>query len=667
MDLLPGPPLFFTDRVEPLAEAVARVDAARAREVPAFVWLTGPQGVGKTALALFLAHNPLGQYGEVRLYDELGGSTPGGRANPSDVLAHFLYQLGRKIEDIPARQEERYALFRSLTAGRRILMFLDDVHDAAQVNDLLPSAPQAVVIVTSRHRHDRLYQLGFDPIELETLTKEHSASLLAELLPAEVVSAEPEALRDLAELCDGLPLALTVAAVRIRRHRQRPVALLVELLRERSPLEVLHLDGDRVISMLLDFCVDDLTPSARRAYRLLGLHPGPDFGAAVVSEVLQAATADDVLDELCAAHLLHETSPNRFRFHHALIARHAHSLAMVEEDESNRLRAVATIVSWYAYRAVALARVVSGRWWVNEAFARIDPAYAGAQAQRQARTELETERPNMHAAVHAAEQAGLDSDCVLLCEALWPWYYDTDREVDLLEAMPLGVAAAERIGDVRQRMRLLHDLGAAAEKAGRHDQALAAFRAVRELAAEVNDIPGEESAVEWQGIVLAQIGRFEEALDLLDEAWQIAQRVPEPQLRERMLHLLRLHIARVRADFGRPEKAYPLLQEADAYFTIRDEPINAARTAQTLGRVLLMLGRPDAGQARAKDAVALFLQHKARAKALRTMQDMASAAAAVGELAQARAWFEQAHVLASELGLLITADEIMNQLDELRP
>ncbi|WP_033339610.1 NB-ARC domain-containing protein [Catenuloplanes japonicus] len=682
MNEFPAAPMPFVDRQEPLDRANTLINTARSREEPLRLLVTGPQGIGKTMFAQYLAHGLLGRYGDRRLYAELGGSAPGGGTEPAEILADWLgamrWENDRAGGEIPAGLSARQRLFRSLTVRGSVLMLLDDVHDGPQVEALLPSSSDAVVIATSRRDLDHLHRQGFRRIVLGELTDEHAIALLEALMPDGLAAGEPEAVRALAGLCGGLPLALAIASARVRRRGDRPLGVLTDLLRARSPLDVLHLDGERVIRLLLDTCADALTPPARRAYLTLGLHPGPDFAATTASALL--GDADDVLDELCAAHLLRPSPPgDRYRFHHALIARHAHELAVAELSPEERLDTIKSITGGYAARAAALARVYSGRWWVSDVFARTAPAHHGPGARAAVRAELAAEQANLRAVVRLAGEAGLHADCVAVCEALWPLFYQTDRADALLEILPIGLEAAGHLGALAS-MRLHQDLGATAEQAAEHEAAaqgaghetrrtallhtaLESFGEFRRLAGELDHVPGMQSAREWQGIVLGQLpGRIEEGIARLRESWEIVEdRMPDGAQRDRMCALLRLHLARLLTDAGRPDEAHPLVRAAHDWFTAQGEAINTGRSASTLGLALTLLGRPEEGRAAAEEAVALLTGENARSAAMRTMIAMAG----VVPPAEARAWLDRAVPAATELGLLSLADRLRGQRDAL--
>ena len=188
--------------------------------------IAGTAGVGKTALAVHWAHRVAAQFPDGQLYANLRGFDSAGPAvEPGQALRGFLGALAVPPERIPASPDDQVALYRSLLAGKRMLVMLDNARDAEQVRALLPGAPGCLAIVTSRNRLTGLIARdGAHPLGLDVLTPAGARELLTRRLGAERVGSEPNAVEDIITRCARLPLALTIAAARAAASTEFPLA-----------------------------------------------------------------------------------------------------------------------------------------------------------------------------------------------------------------------------------------------------------------------------------------------------------------------------------------------------------------------------------------------------------------------------------------------------------
>lgn len=281
----------------------------------------GAAGIGKTTLALHWAHRVQHQFPDGTLHVNLRGYGPGEPATPDEVLNGFLRALGVPAEAIPADVEAQSALFRSVLAGRRVLVVLDNANSADQVRLLLPGTPGCVVVVTSR---DSLTGLVITEsahrMTLDLLTQQEALALVTGIIGPQRAAAEPEAVTELIRLCARLPLALRIAATR----RSTVADVVAELADEHSRLDVLSQGGDErtALRAVFDWSYQRLDAPHARLFRRLGLHPGPDFSlhaAAAVAD-LEPAKARAMLDDLARAHMIEWTWGGRYRFHDMLRA-----------------------------------------------------------------------------------------------------------------------------------------------------------------------------------------------------------------------------------------------------------------------------------------------------------------------------------------------------------
>ncbi|NUO96493.1 MAG: helix-turn-helix domain-containing protein, partial [Nonomuraea sp.] len=411
------------------------------------VAIDGMAGVGKTSLAVHVAHRLAPSFPDGGLYLDLRGFTPGQEPlEPSAALGRLLGALG--VAHPPPDTAERAALWRSELSRRRALVVLDNAVDAEHVRPLLPGAGRSAVLVTSRNRLVSLD--GVPPVSLEALPPADAASLFGRA--AGVDLAEEEAVAQVLRQCGGLPLALRMAGARLRHRPGWTVAVLAERLRDNAGR------FDSVFGMSLH----QLDAVQRRVFRLLGVLPGADFDAPAAAALadMTPARVTSVLEELVDAHLVQEPSPGRFRMHD-LIRRYAADLAAEEEPQADA--AVRRVLGHYLDQAAAHDRALP----LGKEGPAGDPAKAMAW--------FDTEYANLVACFDTAVRLGADEVAAGLPQAMRVWFFrhrGTDDQVRLLEA---AASAAGRLGRDRQRAALLVDLGFARAAAGRLDEALAAY------------------------------------------------------------------------------------------------------------------------------------------------------------------------------------------------
>ncbi|MCX4528228.1 MULTISPECIES: BTAD domain-containing putative transcriptional regulator [unclassified Streptomyces] len=299
----------------PVAELVGRDDEVAAlrrglREGGGAVCVvTGTAGIGKTALALTVGRALREDFPDGQLYVDLRGADPTAGADPAEVLAGFLRGLGVDGPAVPAEPGERGALYRSLLAGRRVLVVLDNAASEAQVRPLLPGSGPA--LVTSRHRLAALDRRT--ALTLPLLDEPAALGLLARVAGAGRIAAEADSARELVRLCGGLPLALRIVGAELATLPHRELArLAARLADERARLDVL--DGVRAG---LRLSCRALPAEARALLRGLALLDAPDYASWTAAAVLNSplATAESALDALVAAHLLEATGSARYRMH----------------------------------------------------------------------------------------------------------------------------------------------------------------------------------------------------------------------------------------------------------------------------------------------------------------------------------------------------------------
>ncbi|MGC0416436.1 helix-turn-helix domain-containing protein [Embleya sp. AB8] len=324
---LPAGPAQFVGREHDLRALDALLAHSTQTHSPLTVSIDGPPGVGKTALMIRWANQVSAAFPDGVLYRDLRGhSADAEPMRPTDVLADFLAALQICAPAVPADVEQRAAMFRSVLAGRRMLVILDNAADSRQVAPLLPGTAGCAAVVTSRRRLTGLaVRAGAAKVSLGPMSPEESFALLCAVVGPERILAEPDAARDLGWRCAYLPLALRIAAEQLATRPHRSVALLVgELADDGDRLNVLSDGDDPNLAVRSAFwgSYRELDAEASRAFRLLGLYPSNRIQASVAAALIERPLAHTrrLLESLVSVHLLEETGPDRYRLANLLRA-----------------------------------------------------------------------------------------------------------------------------------------------------------------------------------------------------------------------------------------------------------------------------------------------------------------------------------------------------------
>nr|WP_272954707.1 BTAD domain-containing putative transcriptional regulator [Kribbella sandramycini] len=284
------------------------------------VAIHGGAGVGKSTLAVRIAHRVRESFPDGQWFVRLDGAQRGGR-DAADVLGELLLASGVAGTAIPRGASARSAALRARLAGRRVLLVLDDAAGAAQVEDLIPGTEGSAVLVTSRQDLRPLaVRHGSHGLQLPVLTADAGTALLTAVLGAERVAADAVAVAELVELCARLPLALRIAGANLSLHPERSIAGYVDELRAGDRLSRLQVAGDDAVRAAFDLSYRGLDPAAARTFRLLGTIPGPDFTAESAAVLLGTtyAEAERLLEVLAATSLIQHYLPGRYQFHDLL-------------------------------------------------------------------------------------------------------------------------------------------------------------------------------------------------------------------------------------------------------------------------------------------------------------------------------------------------------------
>ena len=523
---LPAAAPDFTGRAAELAALTRILDDAGAGPPGAVVIsaIGGTAGVGKTALALHWAHQVADRFPDGQLYVNLRGFDPSGSpALPAEAIRGFLDALGVPSDRIPPAQDAQAGLYRSLLAGKRTLIVLDNARDEQQVRPLLPASHASHVIVTSRNQLAGLAAAdGARLLALDVLSHGEAVLLLTARLGTERASAEPAAIADIATRCACLPLALAVATARAAARPGFPIAALAAELRDvGGRLDALDSgDPSGDLRAVFSWSYQQLSPAAARMFRLLGVHSGPDISAAAAASLAAVSEpqARRLLRELTRAHLITEHAPARYASHDLLRA-YAAAQAHDSDSEGDRAAATARILDHYlhtGYRASLL--IEPAREPIALAPPRDGVAPESLVGYQQAVTWFEAERRVLSAAVARAAGSGFDRHAWQLPWVMadyLDWHGHWPERVALLSA---GLASATRLGDAAAQAVSGRLLGHACFRVGDHDQATARLRQSLELYRDLGDRTGAGKTHVLIALVAEGQGRFADALGDCEQA-----------------------------------------------------------------------------------------------------------------------------------------------------
>ncbi|MFI5844995.1 AfsR/SARP family transcriptional regulator [Catenuloplanes sp. NPDC051500] len=423
------------DRLDSLAEAAMPL-----------VVVGGLGGVGKTALALRWAHRVMHDYPDGQLYVDLRGFAPRNPPlEPVEALHGFLEALGVPRGNQPSTLDGLSALYRSVLAGRKILVVLDNARDDEQVRPLLPGTAGCAVVVTSRSYLGGLaVDEGARSIGLDVFSDADAYRYLRSRLGKERVDAEPEAAVEIIEVCGGLPLALAICAAWTERSPAFTLGTVAAEIRRRAGLDAFAgVASGRDVRAVFSWSYRRLTPGAAELFRRLGMHPGADVALDTAASVAGRSPADtlSLLGELTDAHLITELRPGRYGAHD-LVRAYAAELGQPDEREETLRRTL----DHYLHSLIAGAQLV------NPLRAPIDPGTPADGVRPltprdpdEALAWYGEERENIRAAMDAAEQHGLDPYLWYFAWGLNGFLMDQlGRWDEVIPAARRALAAAER-------------------------------------------------------------------------------------------------------------------------------------------------------------------------------------------------------------------------------
>jgi tetratricopeptide (TPR) repeat protein/transcriptional regulator with XRE-family HTH domain len=508
----------------------------------------GMAGVGKTALALFWAHRIADRFPDGQLHVNLRGFDPSGPpVSPAQAVRRFLDALGVPPERIPQDPDAQAGLYRSLLAGKRTLILLDNARDEGQVRPLLPASPASLVLVTSRNALAGLAATdGARLLHLDVLSHDEAVRLLTARLGHARAAAEPSAIGEIAALCACLPLALAVAAARASARPDLTLsALAVELREGAGRLDALD-SGDPAASVraVFSWSYEQLAPDAARMFRLLGLHLGPDVTPRAAASL--AATTEPearrLLRDLTRGCLITEHVPGRYAFHDLLRA-YAGDQAREHDSESERRAAVGRVLDHYLHTAHAAAILLTPS---REPITLGQPVPGAAPARpvsyQQAMAWFQAEHNVLLAAVLLAESSS-DSHTWQLPWAMADYFLRRGHWAEWVRIQGKAVAAAMRLGDIAAQATCRQILANALVMAGDYEQAGAHLRYCLELYQRLGHRLSQAN-VQYSFARLAESqSRYADALEHTERALQLFRAAGEKGAEVEMLNNVGWYLA----------------------------------------------------------------------------------------------------------------------------
>ncbi|WP_214416774.1 AfsR/SARP family transcriptional regulator [Sphaerisporangium fuscum] len=564
--LLPSAIADFTGRTKQV-DAIERELALAAEDPVRFavplVIVAGKGGIGKTTVAVHTAHSVASRFPDGQLYADLHGGASR-QVSPMQVLERFLRALGVPGQAMPEGLEERAEMYRALLADRRVLVVLDDAATESQVMPLLPGTRMSAVIITSRSRLAGL--AGAVHIDMDTFDLDQSIELLGRIAGSARVRAEPEAAKQLAELCGQLPLALRIAGARLSARPHWQVEQLVSrLLDEARRLDELN-HGDMGIRASISLTYESVGEDARRLFRRLAILDAGHFSAWVGAALLDIPFADagDLLDELADAHLIEADGGNglhsMYRFHD-LIRVFARECLAAEESPAERKAALESVLGGLLFLAEAAHRREYGGDYVqihSGATRRPLPDKLTARLVADPMSWYERARPLLLSGIRQAAQAGfveLSWDLAISAVTL----YETRAYLDdWRETHETALTATRQAGDIRGQAAMLESRGTLHITEKRFPEARRDFDEALELFARVGDDQGMALVLRSIAFLDRMSGRAEESATSYERALEIFTRMGDQVAAAHVLH----NLAQLRLENGDPEGASGLLSDA---------------------------------------------------------------------------------------------------------
>ncbi|MFE2598519.1 tetratricopeptide repeat protein [Streptomyces sp. NPDC059396] len=584
---VPPVPGNFTGRKGALARLdeglCSSLHGGSASAVHPTVAVSGPAGIGKTALLAQWLQIHSERFPDGQLYIDLRANSPDGPLRPQEVLDRLLRSLG--VSPVPPDIEEQRALWRSLTDRMRMAIILDNALDADHVSPLLSSSTRSLTVVISRQKLSWFEEEGIILHELGPLDPDSAMELFQRGLGRtgrRRVAREGPAARQVISTCTGNPLAICLVSARAASRPDQPIATLFQALTQKdTSLCTEQAERDVPVQAALDESYRRLPEDAARAYRLIGLLPVTDFNESVIAAVCAVSLreAAETLDALVEMNLAEDSGQNRYRFHDSVLW-HARLQAKRQETETTRRKAVRRFLDWcLVMLTMAESLLCPGRRILErdyEAFRAEQPLFTDAEG---ALDWLKHEYSRLMAALRVAADGGWYSTAWQLADAMWPIFLRLRPYSLWIEAHEIGLTAAKQAGDLDGVVRMLTSGGAGLQNVGRLDEATEWFAHALAIARKRGNRWDEAQAMHGIGQSHWLANRLGSAKDWLGQALKLREDLSH----RRGAALTRICLGDIARLSGRLDEARDLLVRARADLTAEGDSHDAARATAFLG------------------------------------------------------------------------------------
>jgi tetratricopeptide (TPR) repeat protein/DNA-binding XRE family transcriptional regulator len=518
----------FTGREAELSRLLVALSGAAGDDGPAGIYaIDGMAGVGKTTLAVHVAHRLAGSFPDGQFFVPLHAHTAGQRpVDPADALASLLLTAGVGAQHIPPDLEGRAGRWRDQVAGKKILLLLDDAAGHEQARPLLPGTAGSLVLITSRRRLTALEDATV--LSIDTLDPADAAELLSRLADRPDLGPDDDATAEIARLCGYLPLAIGMLGRQLKHHPARggPEAA-ADLASARDRLAVMRAENLSVAAAF-DLSYRDLTADQQRLFRRLGLVPGPDIDAYATAALdeTDVETARGRLDELYDHHLISEPAAGRYLLHDLL---RQYSRALAAEDESTDAGAAVRLVNYYTHVAAAASKHIAT--WTT-AGDRPPPGSPPGSAPKLATADeaaawLDAQRPNLHAAVGFAAEA-MPRYAVAIATTMGGFLRARGHWDRAAGQYQTALRAARRAGDRAGQAGTLDELGLLQQLRGDYPAATATLAQAAALYGDLGDQTGQAHALNHLGLVHQDTGDYRAAAACHQQALALARAAGDP-------------------------------------------------------------------------------------------------------------------------------------------
>jgi tetratricopeptide (TPR) repeat protein len=613
----------------------------------------GMPGVGKTALSVHAAHHLADRFPDGQIFLELYGHSPiQDPRDPADALASLLVATGMDQRALPNGLDDRARLWRDRIAGKKALLVLDDAASHDQLRPLLPGTPECFVMITSRHRLPALD--GVHTLPLGVLPPEQAAHMLLTLAHRDVTPTDADstdatnvAAARVVELCGSLPLAIALAAGRLRSHPTWGIAHLADLLAQ-DPDRLEHLAaGDRSIRAAFTVSYQHLSAERQRIFTLLGVHPGPTIDTFAVAALADCSLtqAHHHLEALHADHLLQETAPGRYQLHD-LLRVYASSLAATgdQADTEQRLRRV---LDYYLYTATTAGTHIPAYYAAPSLrITSHTPAHHPVlDTPQRARAWLDTELATLTTCLN---HASAHPDLVIALSAALKNHLRLSGAIELaLRIHHTALTAAERARDRLGQATTLANLGEVCFLRGEYERARQVLDQAQHLFTDLGDRRGQANTLVELGVLHYVRGNWGRAQQVLDQSQHLYTGLGDRLGQATTLLYLGM-VSNMRGDY---ERAQQMLNRSHQLYTDLGNWRGESNTLIFLGHMYYLRGEYERAQQMLDQAHQLHTDRGARARGQAlTFLYLGKVHHQKGDYDQALDFLTQAHALFTDAG-----------------